>query len=147
MLGRVGILISTNVNYPTLTSNRTTLGMGHPRDPCRNQGFRSPDAIRWATRPERIQATAPRYVRRIIHTAMTTEEHNLLILMLARINQAIGAFAEVLKSRDIVTQDDLKAFHFAAWDDDRQILKAVIQARSDYLRIAKQAGVEVPPEI
>jgi hypothetical protein len=78
---------------------------------------------------------------------MTTEEHTLMILMLARMNQAIGALSEILKSRDIVTADDLKAFHFAAWDDDRQLLKAVAQARSDYLKIAKQAGVKVPPEI
>ena len=71
----------------------------------------------------------------------------MMILMLARMNQAVGALSEVLKSRELVTAEDLKAFHFAAWDDDRQLLKAVTQARSDYLKIAKQAGVEVPPEI
>jgi len=62
-------------------------------------------------------------------------------------NQAIGALSEILKSRQIVSADDLKAFHYAAWDDDAQVLKAIAQARSDYLKIAKQAGVEVPSEI
>ena len=78
---------------------------------------------------------------------MTAEEHKLLILMLARMNQQFGAIFEILKSRDIVTADDLKAFHFAAWDDNRQILAAVTQAHSDYLQIAKIAGVEVPPDL
>lgn len=78
---------------------------------------------------------------------MTAQEHQLMILMLARMNQAIGALSEILKSREIVTPEDLKAFHFAAWDDNRQILVAVTQARSDYLKIAKLAGVEVPPEV
>jgi hypothetical protein len=77
---------------------------------------------------------------------MTSQEHQMMILLLARMNQAIGALSEALKSREIITAD-LKAFLFAAWDDNRQILAAVAQARSDYLEIAKQAGVEVPPEI
>jgi hypothetical protein len=75
---------------------------------------------------------------------MTLEEHQLLILMLARIYQATDALSEILKSREIISQDDLKAFQYTAWADNAQILKAVAQARADYLRIAEQAGVRVP---
>jgi hypothetical protein len=78
---------------------------------------------------------------------MTRQEHELLILIIARTNQKLGVLTEVLKSRGIVTDDDLKAFRYAAWDDNLQIVNAITQARSDYLKIAKQAGVEVPPEI
>ncbi len=78
---------------------------------------------------------------------MTPQEHMLNILLLARVNQYFIAITEILKGREIITGDDLKAFNHAAWDDNRQILAAVAQARADYLKIAKQAGVEVPPEI
>jgi hypothetical protein len=37
-----------------------------------------------------------------------------MILILARMNQSIGAMYEILKSRDVITADDLKAFQFAA---------------------------------
>jgi hypothetical protein len=86
-------------------------------------------------------------LNRIILGTMTTEEHQLMVLMLARMNQAVSAVWEALKSREVVTLDDQKAFYFSATDDNRQIAQAVLQARSDYLKIAKQAGVEVPPEI
>jgi hypothetical protein len=78
---------------------------------------------------------------------MTSNEHTLHVLMLARVNQTFSAIYEILKSRGIITADDLAAFHFAAWDDNRQLLGAVAQARSDYLNIAKLAGVEVPPDL
>lgn len=78
---------------------------------------------------------------------MTLEEHKLLLLLMTRVNQTYIAITEILKSREIITADDLKAFNHAAWDDNRQILAAVAQARSDYLKIAKLAGVEVPPEL
>ena len=77
---------------------------------------------------------------------MTTEEHEMMILMLARAYQAIEALANVLKSREIMTADDLNAFQFAAWADHTQIVKVVTQARSDYLHIAKLSGVEGLPE-
>jgi hypothetical protein len=78
---------------------------------------------------------------------MTPQEHQLMILVLARVNQTYLAITEMLKSREIITADDLKAFNHASFYDDRQVLAAVVQARTDYLKIAKQAGVEVPPEI
>jgi len=78
---------------------------------------------------------------------MTPEEHQLMILMLARIYQGNGILAEILVAKETISRDDLKAFQNAAWADDAQILKAAAQARADYLKIAKQAGVEVPPEI
>ena len=69
-----------------------------------------------------------------------------MILVLARAYQAIEALANVLKSREIMTADDLKAFQFAAWADNAQIVKVVSQARSDYLQAAKLSGVVGLPE-
>jgi broad specificity phosphatase PhoE len=78
---------------------------------------------------------------------MTKQEHETMILMLARAYQTIGALANVLKSREIMTDDDLKAFQFAAWADDRQTLHYVSQARADYLKAAQLSGVEGLPDL
>lgn len=78
---------------------------------------------------------------------MTVEEHNLLVLVMARVNQHLLCIEDALKSTGVVTADDLKAFHFAAWSDDQQIIAATVQARADYLRLAKLAGVEVPEDL
>jgi len=66
---------------------------------------------------------------RIIPGVMTPQEHTLNILLLARVNQYFIAITEILKSREIITGDDLKAFNYAAWDDNRQLLAAIAQAR------------------
>ena len=73
---------------------------------------------------------------------MTTQEHETMILMFARMYQAIGALANVLKSREIMTADDLKAFLYDAWADDKQTLTFVNQAQSDYRKAAQLSGVE-----
>ena len=74
---------------------------------------------------------------------MNDAEHQMMILMLARIYQAVGALAEALQSREVITADDLKAFHFAALADPDQLAKSTAQAYKDYLKLAKLAGVEV----
>ena len=72
---------------------------------------------------------------------MTPEEHNLQILMFARVHEAIGVLAEMLKSRDIITNDDAKAFSHAVHSDQKHIVRFVLQAYTDYQRSAQQAGV------
>ena len=86
-------------------------------------------------------------IARIILGTMTKQEHETMVMMFARMYQAIGALANAFKSREIITADDLKAFQFDAWADDAQTLRFVIQARSDYLKAAKLSGVEGLSEI
>jgi hypothetical protein len=77
---------------------------------------------------------------------MTNQEHDMMVMMFARMYQTIGALANALKSREIMTAEDLQAFQFDAWADDKQTLRYVTQARSDYLKAARLAGVEGLPE-
>lgn len=44
---------------------------------------------------------------------MTQEEHLLVIYMLARQQQMIKTLASMLKSRGVVSEDDIPAFEFA----------------------------------
>jgi hypothetical protein len=72
---------------------------------------------------------------------MTTNEHELMILMFARLHEAIGAIADTLKSRDLWTGDDQRAFSHAVHEDPEKLLGFVLQARRDYLRSAARSGV------
>ena len=78
---------------------------------------------------------------------MTKEEHLLLIAMFARINESIGTITDVLKSREILTGDDPKAFSYAAHVDDRKVLSCAAETRKDYLAFANQLGVVVDSSI
>ena len=75
---------------------------------------------------------------------MTKHEHELMIMMFARANEAIGILTETLKSRGLWTGDDEKAFAHAVHADDLKILRYVAQARSDYLKCATSLGVVLP---
>ena len=72
---------------------------------------------------------------------MTKKEHELIVLMFARLYESIGIIEETLKSRGIWSGDDPKAFSHAVHADDRKILHYVERARSDYLSFANQLGV------
>jgi hypothetical protein len=82
---------------------------------------------------------------------MPTEEHKLTIAMFGRINEAIGASTETLKSREIWVGDDSKAFREAVHSYPVKMVGYIVQAGADYLRTAKQLGVETgidnPPPI
>ncbi len=78
---------------------------------------------------------------------MTKEEHTLMIAMFARINESIGVITDALKSREILTDDDPKAFSHAAHVDERRLLSCAAQARKDYLAFANQLGVVIDPYI
>jgi hypothetical protein len=73
---------------------------------------------------------------------MTSEEHKLMILMFARLHEALGMISETLKSRGIWTDDDEAAFSHAVHTDDEKMLHYVSQATNDYLRHASRLGVE-----
>lgn len=60
---------------------------------------------------------------------MTKEEHTLMIAMFARVNEAIGVITDALKSREILSDDDPKAFSHAVHMDERKVLACAVQAR------------------
>jgi hypothetical protein len=72
---------------------------------------------------------------------MTPQEHEMMLLMFTRMNEAIGIVVEALKSRDLWTAEDVKAFSHATHYDNQKLLSYLLQARVDYLKCAKQAGV------
>jgi hypothetical protein len=72
---------------------------------------------------------------------MTRQEHELMILMFSRVNEALGAIKETLKSRELWTADDEKAFSNLVHDDDKKLSSYFFQATKDYLRLAKASGV------
>jgi hypothetical protein len=72
---------------------------------------------------------------------MTKQEHELMLMMFVRMNESIGIIIEALKSRDILTGDDAKAFSHAIHSDDKKILFYATQTRADYLRCAALSGL------
>jgi hypothetical protein len=72
---------------------------------------------------------------------MTKQEHELMVLMFARLNESIGVIVETLRSNGIWTGDDSKAFSHAVHADEQKVLFYVSQARRDYFEFAKLSGV------
>lgn len=73
---------------------------------------------------------------------MTTQEHKLMILMFARLHEAIEAISETLSSRGIWSGDDKKAFQDLVRSDKYKLGGYVLRAGHDYLKLAKKLGVE-----
>jgi hypothetical protein len=73
---------------------------------------------------------------------MTKQEHELMVLMFARVFEAIGRIEETFKSRGIWTDDDAKAFAHAVHTDARNLVEYTSRAMLTYLHLAKQSGVE-----
>lgn len=80
---------------------------------------------------------------------MTTEEHQLQILMFARLFEAVEILKQTFKSRGHWTDDDEQAFSAAVHADVRATARTVNQAFQDYTRIARflsvATGLEEPP--
>jgi hypothetical protein len=72
---------------------------------------------------------------------MTKEEHQLMILMFARLHEAIEAISETLSSREIWLGDDRKAFQDLVRSDKYKLGTYVVRAGRDYLKLAKKLGV------
>ena len=75
---------------------------------------------------------------------MKKKEHELMMLMFARMNQRVGMLIEILKSNDLWNADDEKAFSYLVYADDQRILSYAIQARSDYLACMRESGLATP---
>lgn len=73
---------------------------------------------------------------------MTNEEHLLMVLVIARMYEAVEIVTQTLKSRGLWTDDDEKAFAHAVHDDDAKLTALVQRAKRDYLLLAKMAGVD-----
>jgi hypothetical protein len=72
---------------------------------------------------------------------MTPKEHELMVMMFARLNEAIGIIGDSLVSRGIWSGDDSRAFAHAAQADDRKLDFYFSQALKDYRSLAAQLGV------
>lgn len=72
---------------------------------------------------------------------MTPKDHEMMLLILTRVYESIGILTEALKSRDILSADDVKAFSHATHFDDKKLVSYLMQARADYLACAKQTGL------
>jgi hypothetical protein len=77
---------------------------------------------------------------------MNKKEHEMMLLMFARVYQRIGALSETLKSRGLWTEDDEAAFGHLVFADDARILDFAFRARSDYMKCASEAGL-TPPDV
>jgi hypothetical protein len=73
---------------------------------------------------------------------MTREEHLLILTMLARQQMQIKLILDVLRSREIVSSDDLKAFDFAVRQDADAKLVLLRQVKEVYLSVAAEVGVD-----
>jgi hypothetical protein len=72
--------------------------------------------------------------------AMTPKEHELVMLMFARLYEAIESIKETLKSRGAWTEDDERAFSHLVHRDEK-LLQFSLQVCSDYTRLARNLGV------
>lgn len=72
---------------------------------------------------------------------MTSEEHLLMIYMLARQYRAIKTLLEILRSRDIIERDDFEAFAQALVSGE--VSAALLdEVRGHYLEVAKKLGIQ-----
>jgi len=72
---------------------------------------------------------------------MTNEEHILMVMMFARIHEAIGTIQKTLESRGIWTDDDAIAFSHATHYDPKNLEHYMDAATDDYLQYAAAVGV------
>lgn len=72
---------------------------------------------------------------------MTPQEHELMLTMFARMQEAVGILTEVLKRDGLLTGDDEKAFSHAVHHDPNRTVQFALQAWHDYQSCAAQVGV------
>lgn len=72
---------------------------------------------------------------------MTTEEHQLQILMFARVFEAMTAISEAMKRAEIWDDDDEKAFRHVAFHDLKLYSQSIVLATDNYMTIAKNLKV------
>ena len=74
--------------------------------------------------------------------AMTEQEHMLILLLLLKQQQSIKILINTLKARGILEGDDAQAFEYSQLQDAPNNAALFDQLKSQYLLIAKAAGVE-----
>lgn len=72
---------------------------------------------------------------------MNPEDHQLMILMFARLQAQIRALANILQREAIMTQEDFARFDFAAIQPDPSNSAAFVQLGEQYLEFAKAVGI------
>jgi hypothetical protein len=77
---------------------------------------------------------------------MTLEEHEMLMLMFAKHAQAMNILVEILKSRGVVEQDDVAAFHVAFTADSSSSEALLRHTAKAYLKAAKASQAILPPK-
>ncbi len=73
---------------------------------------------------------------------MTREEHLLVLAVFTKQQQIITVLADMLRSRDLASADDLRAFEFAAIQDEPSKDALMRQVKVFYLDVAKALGIE-----
>ncbi len=73
---------------------------------------------------------------------MTPEEHQLLIVMFARLNMHLGALIKVLQTHSICSDDDFKAYS----EYQHEMVSPVVMQKTAalYREVAKTLGLDVP---
>jgi hypothetical protein len=72
---------------------------------------------------------------------MTKQEHMLMMSMFAVQLQLTNTLANILKSRDIATDDDLQAFADLTLQREPEAMASIIAA---YEKLAQSMGVAIP---
>ena len=72
---------------------------------------------------------------------MTKQEHMLVMSMFAVQLHLTNTLANILKSRDIATDDDLQAFADLTLERESEAMNAIIAA---YGKLAQSLGVTIP---
>jgi hypothetical protein len=75
---------------------------------------------------------------------MTTQEHALMIGILALQLETIQALAQILESQGILKEDDLSAFLSIRTSSERKEMTA--KARLIYASVARKAGIDIAKE-
>jgi hypothetical protein len=73
--------------------------------------------------------------------SMEAKEHYLMLLMFARMHECLLVIRDTLKSRDLWTDDDEKAFSAAVALDSEKLRVCMQLASKDYLRLSSALGV------
>jgi hypothetical protein len=77
---------------------------------------------------------------------MTPQEHELMIIMLAKQRQFIKVLVELLRKKGIAQQEDLPAFEFSVQGDSALRGELFYETRSSYSQAAKVLGIHTDLE-
>jgi hypothetical protein len=81
---------------------------------------------------------------------MTPREHLLILALLTRQAHSSKILADILKSRDIMTHEDWRAFEYAASEDARANSSLFELMKGQYIGMAAELGIQtglehIPP--